>query len=664
MTLSFRRSIVLFVLVIAFGSSIVGVADTQSDNDWHKAARKCGLAEQDVKHLREHGILVTNVAYEQVFSAYISSNMPLFITSDSLLNAYHVLYEESIRRLEARCATRLPEILRFILNNLTSADEHVTGKPELVANAKKRAQIVIGVALRLLDEELTFTDKDLNSVVENEVNKVIEAKAVEKPSWLGKSDEGFLALDYSRYKPRGSYTSLPLLERYFRSLSWLQSIPFRVGKDEEFLAILMLGNCVTHKRFEKSEELRQYEAFFTRYRMFIGAGDDWDIMTAARQAQLYAGMNLDKDDLERIRRHLIRSTKALGGGPAINDQMRYPPMDPNQVTEPNFRIFSAYRTPSAVLFQRTTDLRRFQQPPRLFPDGLEVCIAIGSSKARDLLKYEDKDKLLATIEKTKSVFRGKSLYFSYLSALSALLDEPESDAPNFMRGDAWRIKCCNTVLGGWAQLRHTWILQAKQSAFYGGRFMLPPGFVEPEPEFFYRMADLAEKTLRVLDESEALGPDYTCLVPHLVKLEELLEGVNTVGDFEGKLSRQMPYYSLGQWLFLRLADALPAETQRGSAEYYAEKRQQIRQLLEVLRNSGVAGFRRVMNGYGFDLQSLWADLISSQYEFDLQSSWTNLSRICSRLGEISQKQLRGIALNSSEESFIKSYGARIARIML
>ena len=68
--------------------------------DWRAAAREHGLTDEDIARLERDGILVTNETYKQVFSAYLSGDLPLFITSDSLLNAYHVLYEESIRQLE------------------------------------------------------------------------------------------------------------------------------------------------------------------------------------------------------------------------------------------------------------------------------------------------------------------------------------------------------------------------------------------------------------------------------------------------------------------------------------------------------------------------------------------------------------------------------------
>ena len=48
-------------------------------------------------------------------------------------------------------------------------------------------------------------------------------------------------------------------------------------------------------------------------------------------------------------------------------------------------------------------------------------------------------------------------------------------------------------------MRHTFTLQAKQSQNYFGMALVPPGFVEPNPEFFARMADLIERARGLLD---------------------------------------------------------------------------------------------------------------------------------------------------------------------
>ena len=161
--------------------------------------------------------------------------MPLFITSDSLLKAYNVLFEESIYRLENKRASQLPDILQLILKNMETADRNPKGKPDLVAAAKRRAMLVVGIALRLIDDSFRFKNEQWNSILDEETKRIVHAKGAEMPAWLGKPDASFIAIDYTRYMARGFYSRSDQLQRYFRAVAWLQSIPFRLGSDEEFL---------------------------------------------------------------------------------------------------------------------------------------------------------------------------------------------------------------------------------------------------------------------------------------------------------------------------------------------------------------------------------------------------------------------------------------------
>ncbi|MFW6159408.1 MAG: DUF3160 domain-containing protein, partial [Planctomycetota bacterium] len=521
--------VAVLIWVVGPGATALGGGWQQPDlpdpNDeyvWQDAA-KGHLTAAEIKQLDLDKILVTDKAFKQVFTPYLESGLPLFITSDSLLNAFHVLYEESVMRMEQANTGQLRQILRTVWKNLPSTTKGIKGKPKLTAAALRRAQIVVGTALKLLGDETIKPEEELAKLIHGEVKRITEAKAQMKPAWLGPPGDTFLALDYSRYKPRGFYTKTDRLKSYFRAVSWLQSIPFRVSKDEELLAILMLGNTVTYSRFGTDFAAQEtFRSYFECYRRFVGTGDDWDLMAAAHEAQNELSIDFDDGGLADKRERLLKKARGHGEGPKINDQVRFAPDDSLTVAEPNFRVISAYRTPDAILFQRTTDRRTFQAPIRPFPDGLEVCAALGSTFARSKLTYEDRKKLLAKIDGAKPLFKGESLYCQYLRAVSALLDQPEPAAPKFMSRTPWRIKSCQTALGGWAQLRHTWALQAKQTVHYMGLTMKPPGFVEPDPEFFARMADLVRATETLLETAGAFEPDNTALAQDLRAASELI----------------------------------------------------------------------------------------------------------------------------------------------
>ena len=74
-------------------------------------------------------------------------------------------------------------------------------------------------------------------------------------------------------------------------MSWLQSIPFHVNRDDELLAVIMLGNTMAKSRFGNDAATRElYEVYFHCYQRFIGDNDDWDLVTVGRLCPTNCGL--------------------------------------------------------------------------------------------------------------------------------------------------------------------------------------------------------------------------------------------------------------------------------------------------------------------------------------------------------------------------------------
>ena len=475
------------------------------------------------------------------------------------------------------------------------------------------------------------------AIISDEVSKVVAAEVVMMPDWLGPPDPNSMALDYTRFKVRGFYTRSDTLTRYFRAVAWLQSIPFRVSYDDELLSILILGRCLAVERFgDDTETYEAYRRFFRTYTEFLGVGDDWDLVTAAD-----ATTGAFEFDIEATRAALIAQAEEEGG-PQINDQLRFAPDDPNMVAEPNFRIVSAYRLPEAVLFQRTTDPRQFRE--RFLPNGLEVCIALGSTFAREKIEDGEKDKLLATIDENLDLFAGTSLFFDYLGAIATLLGAPEPNAPAFMADAPWQAKSCGTALAGWAQLRHTWVLQAKLNVRSSSRRhgdTLPSAFVEPDPDFFRQMTELAARTNDLLVEADALGSNYLGLIDPLNEVADLLDESEDMEDFA-------------------------AVCQALSWDRY----EQLQGVIDLVYDPDgdtealAAWLRQIAADLGEGIVDPAVQWLVSGYDVELEELWPLLEETCLQLESIARKQLEGIDLSEDDESFLKAYGGRLKTLML
>lgn len=656
------RTMIGGLLLLAFARTTsaqppdISLPDPKQGYQWKEVAQKQGLSEQDIEQLAKHKILITNEAFKQIFTPYIESDLPIFITSDSILNGFHVLLEESVLRLEQANARKLPGILRFIWQNLKTVDKDLEGKPELVAAAKTRAQVVIGTALRLLGDDAIQADLKTAGLIDVEVRRITAARDRTKPEWLGPPDRGFVALDYSRYKPRGFYTRSEQLQRYFRAVSWLQSIPFRVNNDEELLCIVMLGNCINRGGPKGAVPPEGLSVFFHSYDSLIGNEEGWDLMTASQVAPNELSLDLDQADLANIRERLLEWASSDGERPEISDQLAFPPLDPTQVAEVGFRVIAPYRTPDAVLFQRTTDLRKFRRP---FPKGLEICAVLGCTHARSRLSRLKRQDLLTTIEECETLFHyptaeeaffsPPTLYAEYLHCLQSLLDKPEPDGPPFMWSEAWKIKSCQTALAGWAQLRHTWSLQAKQSVRAFGGPLLPPGFVEPEPEFFARMARLVEHTQRLFTEAGAFEVDLKAAVAAIRELVTTLESDagHDLGNLDDLTTDDLLLLGTA-YDVLAAVDLLPL--QKEGDDRRSQLVSQLNKLASMLQGAETVEDPTVARAI-------------EQLTPDSASLWTTLGTLCRRLECLAHKQLRGVPFGEEENSFLNGYGAAIAEVI-
>ena len=145
---------------------------------------------------------------------------------------------------------------------------------------------------------------------------------------------------------------------------------------------------------------------------------------------------------------------------------------------------------------------------RWLPKGLDVPSSFGSEEAFKVLdemgetKYMSytlqMDKVRGQIKSLPESQWTENLYWSWLYTFHPLLAPKAMDSgyPSFMTNQSWNRKDLNTVLGSWTELKHDTLLYAKQvMAEMGGG---PPeqikGYVEPEPEFYARVAALVGMT--------------------------------------------------------------------------------------------------------------------------------------------------------------------------
>jgi len=109
-------------------------------------------------------------------------------------------------------------------------------------------------------------------------------------------------------------------------------------------------------------------------------------------------------------------------------------------------------------------------------------VALGSRAARGLLPETDRAAVLRLVDASASSFRNsRSLYGRYLGCLAALFDEPAPAARTSCARWRGRESPARRRSAGGPQLRHAWVLHAKQNEMLLSAHALPAGFVEANP---------------------------------------------------------------------------------------------------------------------------------------------------------------------------------------
>lgn len=447
-------------------------------------ARKRGLSEEALLRLSRDNMLIEDRSWKQVFSVYASPEIPPFITSDSILNAFNNLLERSLVRLEKQRHSDLQSWLQWMWERLPSVPPKLNIDPELLEPGMKHARFVIGVAMRLLDMKLDGCSSSEQQLIEEEANRVRSGEGISLPEFLGPPTNTLMALDYSRFKPVGFFAGDPTLEQTFRAVRWLQSIPFRAERDNELIALCIL-NEDDSRRLPIASEL------------LFGGGD------SSAFGRLLCGFSYSRqittlEELQRalcnIRKNAISEFRPGSAFSPIGDQLR----NDTDATEVQYRIYPSYQPIDAKLWDR------IRGESRAFSDGLDVAAMLGSGLARDALFARFPDSPAQIDQMPDGSARNTyAPYEGYMAALSSLFIADEA-APDLFRSEQWERKTINTALSGWAQMRHTGCLALPEDNLVWCISFIPPGFVEPNPEFFGRLADVEYKVFHAFTDTGLL----------------------------------------------------------------------------------------------------------------------------------------------------------------
>jgi hypothetical protein len=492
---------------------------------------KVPLKGSDLEVLQNNGFVVVenpyNPAEEDITSMYVTlkeDEIPVFITTDSLLHLYHIQFDETLRQIEENeFYDAIWETDLALMN--ASVEEYNSSSGEEKEAARRNAAY-FAVALSLLqpkpsqvqaaEESYDFVDEGLFPAgsaekYQFEIPSFVK-EDVEAELALIESHEGFAVSpiflyeeDYSQYIPRGHYTRSEKLQNYFKAFMWhgrmsmlLKGELIKSEDPAKDARIQTIQASLISSQLEKEPELLEnWDRIYGVTAFYVGFSDDlgpYEYMEAMDLVFGSEDREFNETAIEEMKTVLAeyQSPQIYGG---TGNCVLEPPFTPEQADEclentKGFRFMGQRFIPDSYVFSNmvgaytgeyqgekeepfTLVISGAGRPIRGFPRGLDTMALLGSERAVYWLdelndsSYENYSVKYGELDSEFSNFStadwNRNLYWSWLYSLQPLLKEYENGYPTFMQTTAWQDKELSTSLASWTELRHDTILYAKQS---------------------------------------------------------------------------------------------------------------------------------------------------------------------------------------------------------
>ena len=451
------------------------------------------------QHLAKDGFAIVPATHDQLFNIYEQndySQFPNFVTTDVFLQLYHLYIDCTLREIEEN--QLLPMMIQFCRNmhELLYNMERWSGFDEQVNKVAMHNTTFYNVAYKLFTGEW-ISDPEPDS---NDMKEYKNVMASENNLSDYMEDYHDILFPYSLFRPRGHYTRTEKLQRYFRGMMWIQSVPFGLDNEDEVRAAVqqacaLKSDKTAQKNYNRLNQLITY---------MMGQSDNLSLPQVLAEVEK-TGMQME---------HLIHSDEAIAKITAalkeIGDkQTRIRPKF-EKTSHNKINVMPQRYQPDAEVLLNMVDYNN-KPTKRAVPKGLDFFAAMGVSAAEKILMEEQSewkalgDSLKAMKKRMGEIDWSETTCTQWMNALKVLTDkEGKAHMPYFMVTPEWDKKDLNAVLASWAELKHDAILYAKQpmGAECGGGEEIPEpvvkGYVEPNTGFWKKAIELLDNTAKVL----------------------------------------------------------------------------------------------------------------------------------------------------------------------
>lgn len=476
------------------------------------------------------------------YYAIYTRDLPVLVTTDSILHAFHRSYDDVLKELEkVLFVGTIERTLKGIHDELEkslAASNDAALKPSV-----GDVDLFVTVARNLLAGAGVSGTKTLRRGVESWNKKLLVAsrtgkdaealKLLEAVAALGFAETaifgGHRPIDFTQFAPRGHYEDDLELRRYFRTLMWLGRADLGWCLSEPDKKSGLVVDVARERRdaflfaslAKRAGVLPPLGAMSSIIDFMVGSSDN--VSVGALVAALESAKATEPAALaseSTMKQAISALQKAKPRVQQIRSQGVFGDAAQQTTTQVplSFQVFGQrFLLDSFVLSNVVYDSIHYhgEEPERAMPNGLDVAAALGNDEAvffdkAEIDKFKHGSNLLAlrrVIEKRTPQAWNATLYDGWLDVLRQLDDVPAGHFPAVMRSNVWQRKQLQTFLSSWAELRHDTLLYGKQSYTAMKACEYPEGFVEPYPAVFAGVGQLAKRASALLAAADVSHPD-------------------------------------------------------------------------------------------------------------------------------------------------------------
>ncbi|MHA2364565.1 MAG: DUF3160 domain-containing protein, partial [Candidatus Hodarchaeales archaeon] len=358
----------------------------------------------ELSFLKQNDFIVLNrMGTDDILDAYKyywESDLPIFITTDSMLQVWHLIFDNILEQTEEEV---LFPLLGSLSTNLT--DTFISQVDALKDDlAYIDALIYVYVAAKLVNP-IIYVPYEISESVSMIIQAIMDEITIfdARGQFQTNLTKRFID-DFSQYKPRGHYTKSEALKTYFRLFKWFSRIPFyfdnypaesilsrspqQMIKSASIL-IWTMKNSIISWESHNVNGLAIWKGFKAFLDALVGqtyavSPIDIDNIYSELKGPSWHPIDLTSDDIALVQSQILLNDSI----PAPNDAFIVDALIPGTVRSPKAMVLFGERL--TLDTYALNNLVYPYVPQRLLPNGLDfVTTVLESNRGLSLLPNKD-----------------------------------------------------------------------------------------------------------------------------------------------------------------------------------------------------------------------------------------------------------------------------------